>query len=223
MKAKMKWLNIDGGKLLLVVAALVQGAQYAQAFLMVHTALGNYALAGGIMAGLVVVGAVAYVGNRLPRVASKRARSGGTILFVLALVLSPLVLTPVNWYGMDAGLRAAIGSYAWVLAGLVASLPELAIGMVALVDRSLISLSAAQPAGSYGAGQISAAQAAKPAGRLRAATSQAAKTYECIVAGCGYSTGSQSSFAAHMSHHNRKARRDALAGALFGTTGKEKV
>ena len=40
-----------------------------------------------------------------------------------ALVLSPFVLTPINWHGMDAGLRAEIGWYAWVLAGLVASLP----------------------------------------------------------------------------------------------------
>lgn len=206
------------GRGLLGAAALVQGVQYAQAFALVHNELGAFAYAGGALAGLVVVGAVAYAGNALPRVKAKNARRWGMALFVLALVLSPLVLTPVNYYGMDAGLRAAIGGYAWALAGLLAALPEIALGLVALVDRGLVGVAAAQSAEVL---REPAAQAAGSAGRLRKSAAQKPQVYECAVAGCGYTAGSQPAFAAHMSHHNRKARRDALAGALFDKARKE--
>mgnify|MGYP007071604535 CR=1 FL=1 len=206
------------GRGLLGAAALVQGVQYAQAFALVHNELGAFSYAGGALAGLVVVGAVAYAGNALPRVKAKSAKRWGMVLFVLALVLSPLVLTPVNYYGMDAGLRAAIGGYAWALAGLLASMPEIALGLVALVDRGLVGAAAAQTAEVL---REPAAQAAGSAGRLRKSAAQKAQVYECALAGCGYSTGSQPAFAAHMSHHNRKARRDALAGALFDKARKE--
>jgi hypothetical protein len=216
-----KKLSFDWGKVLLGGAAIVQGFQYAQAFKMIHSDLGQFALAGGAVAGGVVVGAIAYAGNRLPSLKARSARRWGVVFFVIMLVLSPFVLTPVNYYGMDAGLRTLLGGYAWFLAGLVASLPEIALGLVALVDRSLIGVSAPQTENAAGRLSQAAAQAAKPAGRLRTAAAQKAQVYECAVAGCGYVALSQPAFAAHMSHHQRKIRQAALAADLFEKARKE--
>jgi hypothetical protein len=171
------------GRGLLVAAALVQGVQYAQAFALVHDDLGVFSYAGGALAGLVVVGAVAYAGNALPRVKAKNARRWGMALFVLALVLSPLVLTPVNYYGMDAGLRAAIGGYAWALAGLLAALPEIALGLVALVDRQMMTLPATVSDAVSDAQRPSATLAAKSSDAQRRSAKLPATLYRCD---CGF-------------------------------------
>jgi hypothetical protein len=163
MKKTSNKFSLDWGKTLLAGAAIVQGFQYSQAFRMVHSGLGDYALAGGAFAGAVVVGAIAYAGNRLPGLKAKSARRWGVVFFATILALSPLVLTPVNYYSMDAGLRSMIGWYGWILAGLVASLPEIALGLVALVDRSLMSMPAVQAAIPIGK---PAKKAAQPVQRL---------------------------------------------------------
>jgi len=202
------------GKALLILAALVQGTQYIYAFMMVHSGnLAGLAIGGGVLAGGVVVGAVAYAGGRLPLIRSKRARGAAWVAFLILLSASPLILCPVNWYSMDSGLRAAIGGYSWPLAGLVASVPELAIALLAFTDRDL--LPAAQPAKLAAQPATSTARPAKSARRLAESTAQPARVYACNVPGCSYTTEKQPALAAHISHHRRKARADALAGALF--------
>jgi hypothetical protein len=140
LKQNTRRFELKPGPVLLACAAGVQGMQYAQAFALVHGhSLGQFAQAGGWLAGTVVVGAVAFAGTRLPRLKAKSAQKWSTAFFYLLLTISPFILTPVNYYSMDAGLRSAIGWYAWVLAGLVASVPELALALVAFVDRDLLA------------------------------------------------------------------------------------
>lgn len=212
MKAKK---SFSFGKVLLILAAIVQGAQYVYAFQAVHAGgdLPGLAAAGGVLAGGVVVGSVAFSAGRLPFIRAKLAKRAAWAAFLILLTVSPFILTPINWYSMTPGLRAAIGGYAWALAGLVASVPELAIALVAFSDRDLLPATpAALPAGRPAR---AAGKAAKAAGRPAGSAAQPAKIYACNYPGCEYTTEKQPALAAHISHHSRRARVDSLAGALF--------
>lgn len=139
--------KLDPGNILLTLAAIVQGVQYASAFGLVHSLIDGWAILGGVGAGLVVVLAMAYAGSRIPRIRSKKASKLAEWFFYTMLVVSPLILTPVNWYSMDVGLKTAIGWYAWVLAAMIATMPELALVLVSFaVDGGLIRASVSHDA-----------------------------------------------------------------------------
>jgi hypothetical protein len=155
----------------------------------------------------VIVGAVAYAGGRLPAIRAKRARVAAYIAFLTLLVISPLILTPINYYSMLPDLRAAIRGYSWLLSAAMASLPELAIALIAFSDRDLIPT--ARPAELAG---VAAGAAARPA-----------KIYACNYPSCEYTTDKQQALAAHVGHHRQKERVTSLASALFiGTKDGEK-
>jgi len=218
-----KQTGFSFGKLLLILAATVQGVQYVYAFTATHAGgdLPGLAIGGGVVAGFVVLGSVAWAGGRLPLIRAKAARVAAWAAFLILLTVSPLILTPINWYQMAAGLRAAIGWYSWALAALVASVPELAIALVAFADKGL--LPAGQPANSTG-------QPARRTGRPAKSAGQPAKVYSCTLPGCKWTTtqseavkrggNPQAALAAHISHHKREARQaqpqpGQLAEVLF--------
>jgi len=148
---------------------------------------------------------------------------------VLVLAISPALLGPYvymtisgqdNLYAVLGGTWSAVWSVGRILAA------DLALAAIAAAHgANLGGRSAAQAAGSADAVREPAAQSAgkvrKSAGSLRAGAAQTAGKYACAVADCGYSTGSQPAFAAHMSHHRRKDRQAALAEELF-SKAKEK-
>lgn len=182
-------IQITPGMALLLIAALVQGVQYIYAFVMVHNAdLKTLAIIGGVMTGLVVVGSVAYAGGRLPVIRSKRAFWAASVAFLILLVVSPFILTPINWYSMNAGLRLSIGGYAWVLAGLVASVPEIAIALVAFADRGLMpGVSTATAKSGNTTTSTRASKKKQTAGALLEECSELSKHYMCTMPGCSWS------------------------------------
>jgi hypothetical protein len=175
---------------------------------------GTHFSVGGLIAGVVVNVSLAIASSRFGSLKGINRTRQARAAFLVMLMLSPVLVSPVVFYSLPVTflghwILRALWSVAWPL---VADLAIVLAGAVS--GKGLISLAAAQ--------------AAKPAGRLRAGlrasakpAAQKAQVYECAVAGCGYSTASQPSLAAHMSHHGRKTRRDALAGALFEKVRKD--
>lgn len=209
----MKHITVE--KVVLILAASFAAYNFGLAGGYIE---GTHFSMGGLIAGVVVNVSLAIASSRFGSLKGINRTRQARAAFIVMLMLSPVLVSPVVYYSLPVTflghwiLRAA-WSVAWPL---VADLAIVLAGAVS--GKGLISLATAQsakPAGRLRAGlRVSAAQSAKPA-------AQKAQVYECAVAGCGYSTPSQPSLAAHMSHHGRKTRRDALAGALFEKARKE--
>lgn len=209
----MKHITVE--KVILILAASFAAYNFGLAGGYIE---GTHFSIGGLIAGVVVNVSLAIASSRFGSLKGINRTRQARAAFIIMLMLSPVLVSPVVFYSLPETflgnwIARAVWSVAWPL---VADLAIVLAGAVS--GKGLISLAADQSA-------KSAAQAAKPAGRLRrrlrGSAAQKAQAYECAVAGCGYSTGSQPAFAAHMSHHSRKTRRDALAGALFEKARKE--
>ncbi len=133
-KNNLAWF---GSKMVIFLAAFAQGVQYADAFRLVHADLGIWGSAGGVTAGAGIVLSVAYVSNRIPGLASKRARQGAWWALGVLMTLSPLLLTFSNFYTMSAAFRERIAAAAWIVSAVAAILPEAALVGAAFADRSL--------------------------------------------------------------------------------------
>lgn len=128
------------GKLLLVAAALFQATQY--------TRLGRLLDANSsqwfwLVAGATVNLSLAYAANRLPRIRSKSAQAYARAAFWCMVVITPVLLAPVNLITLDSRLT---GFTRWLVALLAASVVDLAIIFVAFADGSLLPQEVAQSA-----------------------------------------------------------------------------
>lgn len=213
----MKHITVE--KVVLILAASFAAYNFGLAGGYIE---GTHFSIGGLVAGVVVNVSLAIASSRFGSLKGINRTRQARAAFLVMLMLSPVLVSPVVYYSLPVTflghwILRAVWSVAWplvadlaiVLAGAVSGKGLIGLGI------PLAAAQSAKPAGRLRAGlRVSAAQSAKPA-------AQKAQVYECAVAGCGYSTGSQPSLAAHMSHHKRKARRDALAGALFEKARKE--
>jgi hypothetical protein len=162
------------GTLLLYGAAAFQATQYARAFHNIDSS-SLWADAGGILAGIVVNGGLAYSASRLPRLSGKRQRLA-YLAFGSLVIITPLFLAPINYKTMgDLWIEAPLAR--WTLAALSASVVDLAIALVAFSNGSLMSLPATlSDAASHG-------QRRSATSSHRSAAKRAGSIYRCE---CGY-------------------------------------
>ena len=191
---RMKGLSV--GTWLLVGGAAFQATQYARAFGMLDSGSVE-ARIGGWIAGAMLNATIAYAGTQLPRIRSQKAARLAAWAFYGLLVLSPLILGPVNYATMDMRIMAGheVLRGGWAL--LTASVMDIAIALAAFVNKDLFGAPAGQGAGGTGgtAGQStesggqtggSAGRSAKKKGALRAECAALVEKYACTEPGCGW-------------------------------------
>jgi len=99
---------------------------------------------GGLFAGLTINLSLAYVATRLPSITGKNREKYARFGFYGLLIMSPLLIGPVNYVLMDARVLAGFNILRMLLSILWASAMDVSIALVGIVDKSLISLGVAE-------------------------------------------------------------------------------
>jgi hypothetical protein len=148
---------------------------------------------GGLFAGMVVNLSLAYTATRLPSISGKHREQYAKAGFIGLLVMSPLLIGPVNYVLLDERVLAGWWPLRMALAILWASAMDVSIALVGIVDRSLMSL------GKEKSGQVGDLP-------LRAAVKRRSKAVEATLAAkpatiwhceCGFETLNRNQYSGH--------------------------
>jgi hypothetical protein len=184
------------GTVLLYLAAAFQATQFARAF---HTIDPNseWSDIGGLIAGIVVNVSLAYSASRLPRLKAKKQKQFAYAAFVALLILTPMLLAPINYKTMG-GLWSELWGVKLMVAIISASLVDIAISLVAFADGSLLSVPAiASDAPATVSESLSDAGGRSASLKRRSASKSAmvaAKLYRCE---CGWQTENRYEYSGH--------------------------
>jgi MFS family permease len=184
------------GTVLLYLAAAFQATQFARAF---HSVDPNseWSDIGGLIAGIVVNVSLAYSASRLPRLKSKRQREFAYAAFVALLILTPMLLAPINYKTMG-GLWSEMWGVKLMIAMISASLVDIAISLVAFADGSLLSVPAiSSDAPATVSESLSDAESRSASLKRRSTRKSAtveAKLYRCE---CGWQTENRYEYSGH--------------------------
>ncbi len=209
------------GTALLYGAAAFQATQFARAFHAIDMT-SRYSDVGGVIAGIVVNVSLAYSANRLPRVRAKKAQRFSYAAFIALLVLTPLLLAPINYKTMGS-LWSEVPGVKLLLAVISASLVDIAISLVAFSDRALLSESASQsersatesPKSPSGV-RRSAKKSAKSATDSATQSVEVRRTYPRKCDHCEMEIVSPNAVGGHMKkHHPDLCKAKPLAVKLF--------
>lgn len=180
---------------------------------------------GGLIAGLVVNISLAIAASYYGSIKGNKRTAQARAAFVLMLVLSPALVSPVVYYSLPDSFLAVQHADVWYLS-LVAGLPKLLWSLAWPLVADLAIVLAGAVSGKGGLLTLTE-QSSQPAGsttkpaRKRSQTAeqtqQSAKVYECNWPGCEWTTEQsaavrkggdpQAALAAHVSHHNRAVRK----------------
>lgn len=211
MKKKLPSL----GTVLLYLAAAFQSTQYARAFHVIDSS-SAWSDIGGLIAGIVVNMSLAYSASRLPRLRKKYEQRFSYIAFWALVIMTPIFLAPINYKTMG-DLWSESVTLRWVLAGISASLVDIAIALVAFSDGSLVSLGATQsePTATESApsAEGSATKKKRTADALRSECAALSAQYACTEPPCVWSPSVDALIA---SAQKGKSARSAAASAKAG-------
>jgi len=184
----MKLPKFRPGTILLLGGAAFQATQFARAY--AHLDPGNDdARIGGWIAGVVVNGTIAYAGTQLPRIRSPKVERWARFAFFALLGLSPLIVAPVNYITMDAGVLGGLALPRVIYAVVTASVMDICLFLAGVIDKELLgSVAPATASDAKKAGQ-------RRSKSLAAKTSDAgAKIYRCE---CGQTFADRFKYSGH--------------------------
>lgn len=224
------------GKVLLYMAAIYQATQYMRAGAMMDGGMGVLDFGafriplgqiGGLFAGLTVNLSLAYAATRLPSINGQKREKFAKLGFYGLLLISPLLIGPVNYVLMDERVLNGFWYFRLTLAILWASAMDIAIALVGIIDKSLMSLGS-------DAGQRSATVDGRPATNERHSKSQGAKgsNAEAIPAAilrrceCGFTTVNRFIYSGHQGKcavHKQAKSGQPIPVDLTRTTEKARL